>query len=370
MDAAVFVTMLLTLVVVAAIVFTLPSLMPRTVPLGVNVPAAHIDEPIIRTSLRRFRLLVGASWLLAVILLVILVFIAPLAAALVSMLLFIAGSTIAYIVARQGIVRAKHEGKWYSGATVRLAGNVTAEPVRTPIPVGWFAVSMLLLGLVTVIGAAVYPTLPASIPVHWGATGVADRYEPKSVWAVFGQLIIIAIVVVGLFAVSFVGRIVSIRAIPSASAEQNAARERGIRSVMSSLLGWMMFAITLGLCWLTLVSWFLPSDRVLITLGVVVLLVMLFGGIVVFIVRWRRAAGRGAAITGGDTGADAPDDDRFWKAGILYVNRDDPAIMVPRRFGAGWTMNLGHPAGIAIGVVLLLIIVGALIFAFTARANR
>ncbi|MGN6128641.1 MAG: DUF5808 domain-containing protein [Humibacter sp.] len=139
---------------------------------------------------------------------------------------------------------------------------------------------------------------------------------------------------------------------------------------MSSLLGWMMFSISLGLCWLTLVSLFLPADRALITLGVVVLLVMLFGGIVVFIVMWRRAAGRGAAITGGDTGADAPDDDRFWKAGIFYVNRDDPAIMVPRRFGAGWTMNLGHPAGIAIGVVLLLIVVGALVFAFTARANR
>ncbi|MGN6128642.1 MAG: hypothetical protein ACTHON_18965 [Humibacter sp.] len=164
MDTAIFVTMLLTLIVVAAIVFTLPSLMPRTVPLGVNVPLARIDEPIIRTSLRRFRLLVAASWLLAVILLVILVYFAPLAAALVSMLLFTAGSTVAYIVARQGIVRAKHEGEWYSGATVRLAGDVTAEPVRTPIPVGWFAVSMLLLGLVTVIGAAVYPTLPASIP--------------------------------------------------------------------------------------------------------------------------------------------------------------------------------------------------------------
>ena len=38
------------------------------------------------------------------------------------------------------------------------------------------------------------------------------------------------------------------------------------------------------------------------------------------------------------------DDDRFWKAGLLYVNRDDPAIVVGARFGVGWAPNLGNPA--------------------------
>ena len=38
------------------------------------------------------------------------------------------------------------------------------------------------------------------------------------------------------------------------------------------------------------------------------------------------------------------DDDRFWKAGLLYVNRDDPAVVVAARFGAGWTLNFGNRA--------------------------
>ena len=37
------------------------------------------------------------------------------------------------------------------------------------------------------------------------------------------------------------------------------------------------------------------------------------------------------------------DDDRFWKAGLLYVNHDDPALMVVTRFGVGWTLNFGNP---------------------------
>jgi len=39
------------------------------------------------------------------------------------------------------------------------------------------------------------------------------------------------------------------------------------------------------------------------------------------------------------------DDDRFWKAGLIYINRDDPAIMVGNRFGIGWTPNLGNLRG-------------------------
>jgi uncharacterized membrane protein len=37
------------------------------------------------------------------------------------------------------------------------------------------------------------------------------------------------------------------------------------------------------------------------------------------------------------------DDDQFWKAGLLYVNRDDPALVVGARFGVGWMLNFGKP---------------------------
>src|SRR5277367_3099815 len=37
------------------------------------------------------------------------------------------------------------------------------------------------------------------------------------------------------------------------------------------------------------------------------------------------------------------DDDRFWKARLIYVNCDDPALVVGARFGVGWTLNFGNP---------------------------
>jgi uncharacterized membrane protein len=43
------------------------------------------------------------------------------------------------------------------------------------------------------------------------------------------------------------------------------------------------------------------------------------------------------------------DDARHWKAGVFYVNPEDPAILVPKRnggpfgLGMGRTLNMAHP---------------------------
>lgn len=57
------------------------------------------------------------------------------------------------------------------------------------------------------------------------------------------------------------------------------------------------------------------------------------------------------------------DDDARWHLGLFYVNREDPSVVVPRRFGVGWAMNWGNPrswglvalfvAAIAVFVVII-----------------
>ena len=35
-------------------------------------------------------------------------------------------------------------------------------------------------------------------------------------------------------------------------------------------------------------------------------------------------------------------EDCYWKAGVFYVNPNDPALLVEKRFGIGYTLNFGH----------------------------
>jgi uncharacterized membrane protein len=57
-----------------------------------------------------------------------------------------------------------------------------------------------------------------------------------------------------------------------------------------------------------------------------------------------------------DTGVAHRDDDKYWRGGLFYVNREDPALFVPRRFGIGWTLNFGNPrtAILAAGIVVVI----------------
>lgn len=48
------------------------------------------------------------------------------------------------------------------------------------------------------------------------------------------------------------------------------------------------------------------------------------------------------------------DEDKFWKLGQFYFNKDDPAIFIEKRFGIGWTNNWAHP----MSWILLILIIG------------
>ena len=50
--------------------------------------------------------------------------------------------------------------------------------------------------------------------------------------------------------------------------------------------------------------------------------------------------------------SEAPDDQHF-VLGFLYYNPANPALMVPKRFGFGWTFNMAHHAAwVFLGMLL------------------
>jgi uncharacterized membrane protein len=68
-----------------------------------------------------------------------------------------------------------------------------------------------------------------------------------------------------------------------------------------------------------------------------------------------------AIPAGGGSGYVNRDDDTFWKLGTVYINRDDPALLVPKRFGIGRTLNFGHPLSWVIILALIVFIVARIL---------
>ncbi|GDY29576.1 DUF5808 domain-containing protein [Gandjariella thermophila] len=96
-----------------------------------------------------------------------------------------------------------------------------------------------------------------------------------------------------------------------------------------------------------------------------VLLPVLVGVVVVLAVGLRTGQ-LGSRLPAGDadedTGVVQRDDDRYWRGGMVYVNREDPAVLVPKRFGYGWTVNFGNPRArwLLLPIVALAVVVRVL----------
>ena len=188
------------------------------------------------------------------------------------------------------------------------------------------------------VGALRYPGLPAHI-----VTGSGHRV-PKSAVSVLvvAFQLYVTVLWTGLMLIVYRSR-------PDIEAADPAASTLRYRRFLAAITRALLTLVALVDTSLLLVA--LPDWQVyqLSGIGQALPALPFVAGLLLLAAVALRAGQGGSRLNGNvrglarATGTDR-DDDRFWKAGLLYVNRDDPAIVVGARFGAGWTLNLGNPA--------------------------
>ncbi|HWN60565.1 MAG TPA: DUF5808 domain-containing protein, partial [Streptosporangiaceae bacterium] len=204
----------------------------------------------------------------------------------------------------------------------------------------WLIPALTVIAATILIGALRYPHLPARVTI-------GGHLVPKSVISVF------AIVAAQLYVTAMWTGIMLIvyRSRPDIEAADAAGSTRRYRRFLAACTRAVL--TLLALVDLTLLLAALRTWQVYRSSGIGSALPVLpfaVGLLVLAAVSFRVGQG-GSRLPGGHGGhgGDGPaagtdrDDDRFWKAGLIYVNRDDPALLVGSRFGVGWTFNLANP---------------------------
>jgi uncharacterized membrane protein len=321
-----------------------PALTRRTLQFGVRVPGERAAAAVIRRERRTYYLRAGAvavgcaaaamllarsgsRWLTAVVVPVEL-----------------AADLVCFLMARARIAAVKKTEGWYAGLRQTVAADTSwrTEPLR--FPVAWLLPAVAVLVASVIIGAFRYPELPGRVAMRFAASGAPDRWAGKSVWSVFsrefGELW-----VTGLWAGLM---LIIYRSRPDTDAAEGANSTRRYRRFLATYSRALLVLVALVNVSLLLSS--LRDWRVYRLSGVGAALPLLPAviGLVILVavaVRMGQAGSRLAGPSGRqDSASDVNrNDDRFWKGGLIYVNRDDPAIMVGNRFGVGWAPNLGNP---------------------------
>ncbi len=239
-------------------------------------------------------------------------------------LVLIAGGIVSFLIARHATLPA-------TAAPAQIAPTPLGKPVpHTPwVPI---AVPFLILISTALWLAAHRAAIPARFPVHWGFSGRPDRFAAPTSRSLFGPLVVAGEICVLLGALVW--------AVGSYAPWRSEWTVRFNRALVRVLVG-AVWLVALLLSCIALSPLYGPPPMQ-------ILLPLLAAALAALIIPLARVS------SSPDAESEATPDDK-WAAGIFYFNRRDPALLVQKRFGIGYTFNFAHPvAWVAIALTLLI----------------
>lgn len=252
----------------------------------------------------------------------------------------LAGSFALMLHYRRRVQALKAEKGWR--ATGQVSAAVIDEPdLPRPVSMWW---NLLYVPLILATAALVvcnYDKIADQIPMNVDFDGTVTSYVAKTPLSA-GFPVIMEV----FFAVIFTFCLWTIRRSRKAidpNKPQTSAYAYGLFAHAQSAYLLVMGLVLTGTCGILMaLSSFgaitMASAAIIITLLAILACV---GAVVLSVVYGQNGARVFERLQGTD--AMPADDDEHWILGVFYVNREDPAVFVPKRFGVGWSCNWARP---------------------------
>jgi uncharacterized membrane protein len=323
--------------VVGALMCSLPSVTRPTLQFGVRVPPERARSPVIGRERRAYYWRTAAICVCCTLIAVTVHGHWPPWLTRIILLPELAAGFGCFWVARRKITAVKRADDWFAGLRQTVVADTSWRTDPPRFPVRWLIPALAVMAATAAVGALRYPGLPAYI-----VNGSGHRVSKTAVSVLIGagQLYFTA-VYSGLMLIVYRSR-------PDIDAADPAASTLRYRRFLAAFTRALLTLAALADLGLLLFA--LPDWQVYRLSGIGRALPALpFAAGVLLLGAVAARTGQGGSRLNGNVrslalaaGTDR-DDDRFWKTGLFYVNRDDPALVVGARFGVGWTLNFGNP---------------------------
>ncbi|CCH20625.1 DUF1648 domain-containing protein [Micromonospora lupini] len=331
----------------------LPAWSPVGMAFGVRLPAERVAAPIVQAWRRTYRIGVLAFGCVVMVVSVVatvegLATLAVLASAALAMSYF-----LLYYLAHRAVLAARHREDWYADAHPSVTADTSLRTDPERYPWSWLLPSLLVIVITAGYGATSYRDLPERLVLHYDANGEADRFIDTAVWSAFAPVLaqVCLTVVIALLA-ALPQRAPA--ALDPADPQRAAAVQRSFGAALSRALLFLTAAANLGLFFIAQQLW--RQNGTADVAAVVATLATTVGVLaVVGTAAYVGGSARREPPAGGGDPTRMRDDEAHWRGGLLYVNREDPALLVPKRFGVGWTLNFGRPVAWVVLAVIVAI---------------
>jgi uncharacterized membrane protein len=210
-----------------------------------------------------------------------------------------------------------------------------------------------------------YPQLPERIPTHWNWKGDPDEWARKSYYTVF-SLAAMLVYMQGLILMIKHGLLGVKMTLPAEHAETYLQLKEASLALTIRFMDWMRLLLGIMLGSLAVKVVFSAVEPLRFLSGVVTIAVWAAGllmaaAIILAIYRFYRIDRRLKAEVGRVYVQRQRDAAHWYLGGLIYFNREDPALWVEKLVGWGYTCNMGNKwvyvyMALMIGIPLLLIL--------------
>ena len=211
-----------------------------------------------------------------------------------------------------------------------------------PPSLAWNVVYVPIVLITLAIGLALYPSAPDMVPTHFDFAGNVNQWTPKGP-ALIAFPLLFEVFMAACFIFSHWMTIRSKKDIdparPAISAYAYGAFARA--ECILLLVGGSVLTAVLGFVMILMMAEVLS---LLVTMALIFAVTLIFVGATIAVSVVYGQSGSRLVKRLEENGDIIADNDEHWKAGIFYWNKDDASLILPKRFGVGWTMNWARPA--------------------------
>ena len=358
---------LITLAFIVVLQSAVPFLLKRTIVFGVTIPENHTDEPALASYKRFYSATVFFAGFIALFGYFFWANYSTLSEDQIVLtglaiqfgVLFLSMALYLYFHAKTTQLKRTHN--WGAGLKQVRIADLASHSKDEMLPSYMYVLPLIITIGLMVYTASQYSLLPDMIPMHWGVSGQPDVFSTKTPFSAISSMLILLVIQGMMLGINAMAKRSGIK-LTSAKKKSSQIQQLAFRKYTS----WFLFLTTIlitilcGFLQLVTIHEGLGSDVLMMAMPLGFLLIIL---IVTAVYAFKVGQGGSRIrVTAEDEetiGTTYVDDDHYWKAGVFYVNKNDPSIFVEKRFGVGWTINFGNPIGYVIlfGPLLLILLI-------------
>ncbi|QDP99083.1 DUF1648 domain-containing protein [Lysinibacillus fusiformis] len=340
-----------------------PYFTRKTAVFGVSIPEPFVKHHRLLKFKKQYSFCLGSLGGVFTVLQIVLLFISIpdgtwIFISFVLLYVMLMLSSAMYMVYHAKTKKLKQKEDWEGHVKTVHVMDLSLRAKDETLPPIFFTVPIIItLALITYTYMN-YASIPDVFPTHWNAQGEVDGWTEKT-WISVIELPLLLLGIQLTYLIMGVGMKRAKIQLSAQEKKASANREHYQRKYGSWYLATINLGMTILLVVLQYTSIIVQNEKASYFFPLFIgFMLLTFGGLLFLIWKISKSNERFPTITSNESVAG---DDRYWKWGIFYINKDDPALLIQKKFGIGWTINLGNKWSFFI-ILLILLPIALIIF--------